>query len=62
MVPQLILKRSTEHALSTAYVYSKNLMFIVVSAKQRLLLPSDSLLLRCACLLIGDARVQAHSP
>ena len=62
MVPQLILKRSTEHALSTAYVYSKNLMFIVVSAKQRLLLPSDSLLLRCAGVLIGYDSMQAHHP
>jgi len=37
-------------------------MFIGVINKMMLLLPSDSLLIRCACVLIGDASLQAHSP
>ena len=62
----LILNPSTEHALSAAHVNSKNLMFIGVIYKIiykiRLLLPSDSLLIRCAYVLIGDTSVQAHRP
>ncbi len=57
-----ILNPSTNHALSAAHCHSKNLMFIGVINKRRLLLPSDSLLIRCACVLIGDASLQAHSP
>ena len=58
----LILNPSTDHALSAAHCSRKNLMFIGVSNKLKLLLPSDSLLIRCACVLIGDASVQAHRP
>ena len=58
----LILNPSTDHALSAAHCSRKNLMFIGASNKLRLLLPSDSLLIRCACVLIGDASVHAHSP
>ena len=59
---QPILNPSTDHALSAAHCSRKNLMFIGVINKRRLLLPSDSLLIRCACVLIGDASLQAHSP
>ncbi|MBU3844111.1 MAG: hypothetical protein H9847_04460, partial [Candidatus Anaerobiospirillum pullicola] len=58
----LILNLSTENALSAVHCLSKKLMFIGASNKLKLLLPSDSLLIRCACVLIGDASLQAHSP
>jgi len=61
-VKRLILNPSTDHALSAAQCSRKNLMFIGVINKMMLLLPSDSLLIRCACVLIGDASLQAHSP
>jgi len=56
------LNLSAEYALSSTHVYSKNLMFIGVINKRQLLLLSDLLLIRCACVLIGDASVQAHRP
>ncbi len=59
---QPILNLSTDYALSAAHCSRKNLMFIGVINKLRLLLPSDSILMRCACVLIGYARVQAHRP
>ena len=59
---QLILNLSIEHALSTAYGNSKNLRFIGVIYKIRLLLFCDSLLIRCACVLIRYNSVQAHRP
>lgn len=58
----LFLNLSTEHALSTAHGYSKNMMLIDVSDYAQVLLPIDSLLIRCACVRIGAVFVQAHHP
>ena len=44
----LIFSPRTDHALSAANYHSKNLMFIGVINKRKLLLFSDSLLIRCA--------------
>ena len=59
---QPILNPSTDHALSAAHCSRKNLMFIGVINKRRLLLPSDSLLIRCACVLIGVPACKLIAP
>jgi len=45
---------------SVQLTVSEKLMFIGVINKKRLLLPSDSLMIRCACVLIGYVSVQAY--